>query len=262
MSKAKRLRKKSAPRAMKKRLLGSFMVLFLSVGCFYLVKPHASGWVQSFEEFVAKTIDARVERILVEGVVYTDVQNMADALDLKRGSSLVQFDAAGARDRLEQLPWVRHAVVERRLPSTVAVFVYEYKPLARVQVEGDVFVVDVTGHKIKTVQEKFKNFPLIYGENADENAADFIALIKGLSSDMPKVTQGVYVGHRRWNIGFETGAHVLLPEKDPIAALTLLMTLQNKKKVLNTKGVVVDLRLEDRVVLRMPKNEKRKERVL
>lgn len=220
-------------------------------------------WMAEVEEFVAKAIDAKVEHIMVSGVKNTKKQDMADALALRKGDSLVGFDAANARARLESLPWIRDAVVERQLPDSVLVRVYEFVPVARLLMDGETWVVNKAGNRITKAKGEFEELTLVRGEGAEEHAADLIVLLNlEVSGALPKIAEATYIGSRRWNLGFNTGSYVLLPEKNPAHAMRILTKLQKAESILNIDGAVVDLRLEDRIVLRMPPNTKKKERSL
>lgn len=251
------------PLKIKFRLISGFAALLIVGFAAYASLDKWPTWLAATEEFIAKAIDARVEHIMVSGVDQTDKTNLAHALGLKKGDSLVGFDASAARESLENLPWVRDAVVERKLPDTLIVKVYEYVPAARLLASDGVWVVDKSGNQISLAGDKFGSLTLMRGEGVENHVADLMMLLQ-LESDrsLPNIAEATYIGNRRWNLGFETNSTVLLPEKNPARALQILTKLQKSKSILNIEGSVVDLRLEDRIVLRMPQNSKKKERML
>ena len=59
------------------------------------------------------------------------------------------------------------------------------------------------------------------------------------------------VAERRWNLHLKSGVDVLLPEAEPERALQTLVELDRDKKLLSRDIVVVDLRLADRVTVRL-----------
>ena len=61
----------------------------------------------------------------------------------------------------------------------------------------------------------------------------------------------VLIGERRWNLRLKTGLDVRLPETDPEAALERLVKLDRDKKLLSRAIAVIDLRLADRVTVRL-----------
>jgi cell division protein FtsQ len=61
----------------------------------------------------------------------------------------------------------------------------------------------------------------------------------------------VYVAQRRWNLRLKNGIDVRLPETDIEAALATLVDLDRDKKLLSRDIAAVDLRLPDRVTVRL-----------
>ena len=64
------------------------------------------------------------------------------------------------------------------------------------------------------------------------------------------MTAAVYVGKRRWNLRFDNGLDVKLPEEAPEQAWQRLAQLQRQYGVLDKDVSVIDLRLPDQIVLR------------
>ncbi len=65
---------------------------------------------------------------------------------VKPGESLLQTSPSAIRQRLEAHPWVERAWVERSFPNTLRIRIQERKPVARVLVEGKLFLVDASGN--------------------------------------------------------------------------------------------------------------------
>jgi cell division protein FtsQ len=62
----------------------------------------------------------------------------------------------------------------------------------------------------------------------------------------------VRVSERRWNLRLRNGTDVLLPEGQEAAAITRLAELQAKQGLMDRPLVAIDLRLPDKLVLRLP----------
>ena len=206
---------------------------------------------------IAEATGATVQRIEVVGITYTQPQALLTALKLERGSSLVGFDAAKARARLEQLPWVRLASVERQLPATVRVQVYEHIPLARMISEtsplGAVLVLNPEGVPIiADSANQFSHLPLLQGEGAPQHASALFDAIKPYPNLLAQLREAIWVGGRRWDLTFVSGVTVMLPEDAAERGLSLLQQLEEARHVLTLNDGTVDLRLPDRIVLRLP----------
>jgi cell division protein FtsQ len=66
-----------------------------------------------------------------------------------------------------------------------------------------------------------------------------------------RVTAAVRVDDRRWNLRIDNAIDVLLPEQDPAAAWARLSELERTSKLLKRDIQTVDMRLPDRLVLRV-----------
>ena len=202
---------------------------------------------------IAEATGATVQRIEVVGLTYTQPQALLDALRLQRGSSLVGFDASEARARLEQLPWVRVATVERQLPATVRVQVYEHIPLARMISDSLVLVMNPEGRTIiADSANQFGHLPLLQGEGAPAQAAALFDALKPYANLLAQLREATWVGERRWDLTFVSGVTVMLPENEAERGLNLLNQLEEARHVLTLNDGTVDLRLEDRIILRLP----------
>jgi cell division protein FtsQ len=61
----------------------------------------------------------------------------------------------------------------------------------------------------------------------------------------------VLVGERRWNLRLKNGIDVRLPESDIAPALERLVALDRAKNLITRDIVAIDLRLADRVTVRL-----------
>lgn len=208
------------------------------------------------EEQIAREIDARLQHIMVTGLVYTNGAALQQALGIAQGGSLVGFDVARARKHVEALPWVRSASIVRELPDTIKVDLVEYRPLARLQTINGTWVIDRDGDQIAPASEPFDHLPLLKGEGAAKEASALFSMLATAPEIFKDLTGAEYIGNRRWNMALASGATVMLPAEDPQRALAILQKLQQQRNVLAVKDAVVDLRESDRIVLRLPDHSK------
>ena len=192
-----------------------------------------------------------VEDVLVEGRNRTDRDALLATLGLTRGAPILTFDPHAAKARLEELPWVREATVERRLPDTVFLRLSEREPLALWQNDGQLAVIDRDGRVIPGAQATaFAKLPVLVGEDASRNAVALLAILDTEPALRAQVTAAVRVQGRRWNVRLNSGIDVRLPETDTAAAWAQLARLQRTNEVLQRDVVTIDLRLPDRLVVR------------
>lgn len=198
----------------------------------------------------------RLTALTVEGRAMTARADILGALDAEAGTPIAAIDVAEARVKVEALPWVRSATVERRLPGTIHIVLEERIPYALWQHGERYTLVDHEGNLIVDVPEAPPRLPLIVGPDAPANAADLFTVLRAQPDLAPRVKAAVRVGARRWNLYLDTyegGVSVRLPEENVAQALTRLAELERGHGLLQRDLEFIDLRLEDRLIVRLRK---------
>src|SRR5437762_1416210 len=157
-----------------------------------------------------------------------------------------------AKEQLETLPWVRSATIERRLPGTLFVRLAERRPLAVWQHGGIQQLIDREGAVIPVDDlSRFAHLPTVVGDDAAPYAAALIDMLTNRPELAPRVTAAVRVGGRRWNLRIDNAIDVMLPEENAESAWSRLAELERTSLLLKRDVQTVDLRLPDRLVLRV-----------
>jgi cell division protein FtsQ len=192
-----------------------------------------------------------IETVDIVGNKETSEIAVLEKLDL--GGSLVAYDVMAAQQRIEELPWVARAAVRKYYPSTLAVTIEERRPFALWQRNGSVMVTDRDGTPIVPLAERrFAGLPFTVGSGANAEAAELIAAVAAQPAIAERMRAAVFVSGRRWDLHLEGGVVVKLPERELSAALARLVRLDAEAQLLARDVVVVDLRLADRVTVRLP----------
>src|SRR5262249_16573889 len=101
------------------------------------------------------------------------------------------------------------------------------------------------------VEDRYRGLPLVVGSGAGRRAKDFIGLLDRYPEIRSALSASVLVAERRWNLRLTNGMDVRLPENDLQAALDRLVKLDHDKKLLSRDIASIDLRLPDRVTVRL-----------
>ena len=254
---ARRWRRRIAP-AVRRAIIGVLLVL-LAVGGYGAVLlsrlPAGQAMLSAAAE---RALDASaalglvVADIEVEGRETTDTATIMAALAAKRGTPILAISPSRAKQQLEALPWVRSAAIERRLPGTLRVLLVERHPLAVWQHGGKQELIDRDGAVIPVANlGPFARLPTVVGDDAASHAAALIDMLAHEPKLAARVTAAVRVDDRRWNLRIDNAIDVLLPEENSAAAWDRLATLEQANSLLKRDIQAVDLRLPDRVVVRV-----------
>lgn len=194
-----------------------------------------------------------IQEIRIEGREFSPREALMTAIATTPGEPILDFDPAAAKERLESIAWVEHAHVERRLPGTILIRLVERRAFAVWQKDGQFALIDREGRIMATERlQAFGPLPLVVGTGAERVAAPMIDLLRSAPEIADRVQAIVRVSERRWNLRLQNGADVLLPEGHEEAAITRLAELQARDKLLDRPLVALDMRLPDRLVVRMP----------
>ena len=193
-----------------------------------------------------------VSDIRVEGRETTDRETILAALGAGPGTPILAVDPTRAKDQLEALPWVRSAVIERHLPGTLYVRLVERKPLALWQHGGKIELIDHGGEVIPVVRlDQFAKLLMVVGEGAARHAAELLRMLASEPELAARVTAAIRVGDRRWNLRIDNAIDVLLPAHEEANAWSQLARLERSSAILKRDLQTIDLRLPDRLVLRV-----------
>jgi cell division protein FtsQ len=193
-----------------------------------------------------------VKRIIVNGQLHATDAAITAAIGAGPDTMMLGFDTDAAKARLEAVPWIRHAQVMRLLPSTLQVVVEERTPYAIWQNHGQTYVVDVEGVVLApALREAYVGLPLVVGEGAAKNAAQLFDQLVAYGDVEQNLIAAIRVGDRRWTLKLNSGIDIMLPDDNVGEALTSLAKLDQERGVLKRDIAAVDLRLLDRVTVRL-----------
>ena len=192
----------------------------------------------------------RVEQVDPRGLRHMDASTVyAAALDQKsRAMPLVDLNLV--RERLLKYPWIEDARVSRRLPSTLVVNIVERVPAAIWQNHGNLMLVDTKGVPLEPVsREAMPDLPLLIGDGAKAQEEARRRLLDAAPRLKPLVKAASWIGNRRWDLTFDTGERLLLPEGEKEAADALVDFAENDRKdqLLGQGRTSFDLRIPDRM---------------
>lgn len=200
-----------------------------------------------------------VKKITVTGQLHATDAAITAALGAGPETMMLGFDTDAAKSRLEAVPWIRHAQVMRLLPSTLQVVVEERAPFAVWQKNGQTYVVDAEGVVLAPAhRDAYAGLPFVVGEGAGTNAAALVEQLAAHDELKQKILAAIRVGDRRWTLKLVSGTEIMLPDDNVPEALASLEKLDSEKSVLKRDVAAVDLRLLDRITVRLRAGEEAK----
>lgn len=213
--------------------------------------PRQTAWAGDTAMDLTAQAGLSLQTVEVRGRGETRQADILGAINAARGAPLLGLDIGAMRERLTALPWIVSAEIERHYPDRLLVTVKEAEPMALWQRNQKLFLVSRDGKVIETADlSKYAKLLVIVGDKAPERADALFDLLAREPELKSRVTAAIFVGKRRWNLRFDNGLDVKLPEDKPADAWSRLASLQREYGVLDKDVSVIDLRLPDQIVLR------------
>ncbi len=192
-----------------------------------------------------------VESVKITGQMETSEVAVLEKLQLPADASLPAIDVASARERIETLPWVQTASLRKVYPSTLKITIDERQPYVLWQHDQQLQVLDETGRVIGDASDAHRSLVRVLGDGAEARAPEALALADTAPGIRARLKAAVLVGERRWNFVLDNGVTLMLPQDDPKAALARIAGFDQSDNLLGRDIVSVDLRLGDRMYVRL-----------
>jgi len=201
---------------------------------------------------LANAFGFRITSIALAGQHHVTREEILTTAGVTGRTSLLFLDATAARARLLTNPWIAEATVLKLYPGRLHIAVTERDAFALWQKSGKVVVIADDGTVVEPyVSKRFAMLRLIVGAGAETRAREFLAVIDRYPAVREQLQAVVLIAERRWNLRLNNGVDVRLPETGIETALGVLIALDRDKKLLSRDIVAVDLRLPDRVTVRL-----------
>ncbi len=244
---------KYLPRHPAKYLAGGALILALGIGVLAGIDRLDNGTrVSDAALATTAAFGLAVADIEVEGRGMTAREDILKALGAARGTPILAVDPQRAKQLLETLPWIRSALVERRLPDTIYVRLEERRPLALWQYQGKTVLIDHEGVTITADHlERYGDLSLVVGEGAPKTAEALINVLDTQPALKKRVNAAVRVADRRWDLHMDNGIVVELPELNYADAWAHLAEYDRDHGLLARDIEKVDLRLPDRTTVKL-----------
>jgi len=195
-----------------------------------------------------------VNKIEVRGLSKMDRAKVYDVALEQQSRAMPLVDLDAIRQRLLGFGWIQDARVSRRLPDTLVVDVVERRPAAIWQFRQQLTLVDEAGQRIAAVKLDAmpENLPLVVGPGANLQVAALERLIGSVPALKPTFAGASWIGGRRWDVRFQSGETLMLPEGDEEsrAALAEFAQRDQRARLLGQGFMRFDMRVPGRIVAR------------
>ena len=200
-----------------------------------------------------------LDDITIEGRNKTSKEDILRVMELKRGDNILEIDLQELGEKIKNLPWVKNVNISRNyFPNVLHIGITEKEVKSIWQYKNEFYPIDEDGKIIETEYVPQKGLLLIVGEGAPEHINELTKILETDKELFSRVKAANFISKRRWDLIFddvEKGIVVKLPQDDVKEALEKLAKLNQTKGILKRKLTFIDLRLKDKVIVKIGEEE-------
>ena len=233
----------------------AFAIGFLALAVGYGV--YQGGHGKLFLSSAASTAGLQLGAIQISGQLETGEDEVLAALELNRGDLLFGLDLKKARARVMKLAWIEAVTIRKYYPDKLEISLLEKQPFAVWQRDKTLRIVEGDGKVIAEIpageglSNRISMLPRIVGKGAEKRAAELFELVSPYPTLKSRINAYVRVADRRWNIVLGGDLVIRLPEHNAPRALAAVATMERERQLFSRAITVVDMRLKNRMVLRL-----------
>ncbi len=195
-----------------------------------------------------------IKEVNLHGRVNANSELILNLINTKENSPIFAFDTKSSSRFIKEISWVKDVKIRRKLPNTIDIYIKEKKPVAIWQLGKNKFVIDKDGNKLTAKNlDKFSDLPHVVGKDAAKSAKYIIDTVKAEPEIYKQIQSFININNRRWDIKLKNDVKVKLPKQDVELALAILAKMQKKENILSKRIKYIDMRQQDRIILKVTK---------
>jgi cell division protein FtsQ len=195
-----------------------------------------------------------VKRVEIKGLERMNPMQVHYVAASQNSMAMPLVELEETRERLLRFGWVQEARVSRRWPDTLVVDIVERQPAAVWQHNQELMLIDREGVLLEPVRlEAMPDLPLVIGPAANRQAGQLSRLLAGAPELKPMLEGASWIGGRRWDLRFQSGEVLALPEGQQAAEKALVhFARMDKMSQLLGRGLVrFDMRVPGKFIVRV-----------
>lgn len=176
-----------------------------------------------------------------------DLTSVISAIGISPGTRTYSINLGLVNTRIAQTPGVKQSAV-RRLPNgNLSIQLRLYRAVAAWTDGSFYYPISADGTIVKNPSETRGPDTVVFRGTVPNDISNITKSATNLIEDLDYLE---WVDNRRWNLVTNGGITVMLPEKDPVAAMGNLVMLNNKHKILSKKIKTLDMRDNARILVK------------
>ena len=227
-----------------------FLILLIIT---FLSNPRVIFRVSSIDNFF-QDLGFSLQKVEISGNQNLSKLDILKNINYKNCLNLLCLDLQKTKIKIENIGWVKNVNLKLNLPNELIIKINEEYPYFILKNEGDFYLLNKDGNKIVTlnkIEKEYHKLTILSGKNVISNLNELLAIFSASPDLAKKIKKVNYISDRRWSFVHLLNIMIELPENNPEAAFIKINELNEKYGFLSNKLEKVDLRVKDRMIIKL-----------
>ena len=236
------------------------LIRFTQFAVFALFLAGAGWAAYSVVRYLTTDPSFEVQKLSVSGIKHVEENQVLAKAGFELGTNAFKVDLGKIRRRVEELRWVRHALVARVLPDQIIIKVVEREPIGLARIRGEVYEFDNDAIILEPDPASGSSFPVLDGlrPNDPRGNKKKVEIYRKVLEDIgPPSLSEVHINN--------SGEVSVVSASDPLiitlgvsefrSRWTKYLQLKTQIQQQYPQAVHVDLRFKNQVIIRMKEDD-------
>ena len=230
-----------------------YIILFFILTSFYFLSKTNNNFTEMKFNFLNKLLINNgfiIKNIEISGARHIDKDDIIKIINTYNNVNIFKINTKNIYREIKNNTWIKKASIKTIYPDTIKILLTEKKPVAIWQDRFRNSLITKTGDVIfeKNLDEFKSYLPIIIGENAHKNVHSILNVLSSNKEFFKNIWSLTFVNQRRWDIHFNQGLTIRLPNKNVKKAWEKIVHLDQKFNILSLSLTEIDLRNSDQIL--------------
>jgi cell division protein FtsQ len=198
----------------------------------------------------------QVQKLTVSGLKHIHESDVLMRPGFEVGTNIFKIRLDEIRTRVEEIPWVRYAQVQRVLPDQVVIKVVEREPIGLARIRGEVYQFDADGKILEPDSINGSSFPVLDGLRVGDGRGNLVKVetYRKVMEDIGQASLSeIHISDSRevTVVSASDPLTVTLGVDDFRSRWVKYLSLKSQIQQQYPEAVRIDLRFKNQVIVRM-----------
>ena len=182
----------------------------------------------------------------ITGLSYIDNQKLITDLININNDNIFKIDKKKILEKIKENNLTENFFVKKKYPNKIEIKINKATYVGKIYKDNKLSLIGSNGKLIDYDENIMSDLPFFYGDFKREEFLKLLSVINKVQFDLKNISSFYFFPSGRWDIKFNDGLLLKLPNEDLSNSLSKVLLLKNDKNFINSK--IIDLRIKNRII--------------